>query len=88
MSLFTQTTGQGPDLVFLHGWGMNGDVWESVTPSLAKNYRVTTVDLPGHGRSVDKLDDYSLKNLAKQVMDVTPPGAALVGWSLGGLVAT
>ena len=88
MSLFTQTTGQGPNLVFLHGWGMNGDVWESVTPSLAKNYRVTTVDLPGHGRSVDELDGYSLKNLAKQVLEVTPPGATLVGWSLGGLVAT
>ena len=88
MSLFTQTTGQGSDLVFLHGWGMNGDVWESVTPSLAENYRVTAVDLPGHGRSVDKLDDYSLQNLAKQVLEVTPPGATLVGWSMGGLVAT
>jgi len=88
MSLFTQTTGQGPDLVFLHGWGMNGDVWESVTPSLAKNYRVTTVDLPGHGRSVDELDDYSLKNLVEQVLAVTPKRSILVGWSMGGLVAT
>ena len=92
MSLFTQTTGQGPDLVFLHGWGMNGDVWESVTPSLAENYRVTAVDLPGHGRSVDvgadKTDGYSLQNLAAQVLEVTPPGATLVGWSMGGLVAT
>ena len=74
--------------MFLHGWGMNGDVWESVAPSLAKKYRVTTVDLPGHGRSVDDLDDYSLKNLAKQVLAVTPKGSILVGWSMGGLVAT
>jgi pimeloyl-[acyl-carrier protein] methyl ester esterase len=88
MSLYAQTTGQGPDLVFLHGWGMNGDVWESVTPSLAENYRVTAVDLPGHGRSVEDLDGYSLQNLAEQVLEVTPPGATLVGWSMGGLVAT
>jgi len=96
MSLFTQTTGQGPDLVFLHGWGMNGDVWESVIPSLVEDYRVTIVDLPGFGRSVDVgvgfnvegAGDYSLKDLAEQVFEVTPPGATLVGWSMGGLVAT
>ncbi len=96
MSLFVQTTGHGPDLVFLHGWGMNGDVWESVISSLAENYRVTVVDLPGFGRSVDasvdlrvdKAGDYSLENLAEQVFEVTPPGATLVGWSMGGLVAT
>ncbi len=87
MGLFTQITGQGPDLVFLHGWGMNGDVWESVTPSLAKNYRVTAIDLPGHGRSVGDPGRYDLKNLAEQVLEVTPPGATLVGWSMGGLVA-
>jgi pimeloyl-[acyl-carrier protein] methyl ester esterase len=92
MSLYTQTTGQGLDLVFLHGWGMNGDVWESVVPLLAESYRVTVVDLPGHGRSVDvgvdKPGKYSLKDLAEQVLEVTPPNAALVGWSMGGLVAT
>jgi len=88
MSLYTQTTGQGPDLVFLHGWGMNGDVWESVTPALAKNNRVTAVDLPGHGRSVEDLEGYNLKYLAEQVLEVTPPGATLVGWSMGGLIAT
>jgi len=88
MSLYTQTKGQGPDLVLLHGWGMNGDVWESIVPSLAKNHRVSAVDLPGHGRSVDDLGNYNLKNLAEQVMEVTPPDATLLGWSMGGLVAT
>ena len=34
MSLFTQSTGEGPELVLLHGWGMNGDVWEGVLPTL------------------------------------------------------
>jgi pimeloyl-[acyl-carrier protein] methyl ester esterase len=75
-------------MVLLHGWGMNGDVWEGVLPALAKDYRVTTVDLPGHGRSVDVLGDYSLADLARQVVDVMPEQACLVGWSLGGMVAT
>ena len=88
MSLYAQTAGQGPDLVLLHGWGMNGDVWESVVPSLAESHRVTVVDLPGHGRSADDPGNYSLKDLAEQVLAVTPPRATLLGWSMGGLVAT
>ena len=88
MSLFTQTVGHGPDVVLIHGWGMNGDVWEDVAPLLAGSCRVTMVDLPGHGRSVDDLGDYSLEDLARQVVEAVPSGAILVGWSLGGMVAT
>lgn len=88
MSLFLQTTGKGPDVVLLHGWGMNADVWEDVVTDLANNYRVSIVDLPGHGRSIDVVEDYSLGNLARQVMDVIQKDSILVGWSLGGLVAT
>jgi pimeloyl-[acyl-carrier protein] methyl ester esterase len=88
MNLFTCTQGQGRDLILLHGWAMNGDVWEDIVPSLARHWRVTCVDLPGHGRSLDSPRDYSLANLATAVATVLPPTAVLVGWSLGGLVAT
>jgi pimeloyl-[acyl-carrier protein] methyl ester esterase len=46
------------------------------------------VDVPGHGRSVDDLGDYSLADLARQVVEVMPDHAFLAGWSLGGMVAT
>ena len=88
MSLFVQAKGVGPDLVLLHGWGMNADVWEDVVNTLSTDHRVTTVDLPGHGRSSNDLDDYSLENLAKTVSEAVPAGSVLAGWSLGGLVAT
>ena len=88
MTVFTQTTGQGSDIVLLHGWGMNGDVWEDIVLDLALSYRVTAVDLPGHGRSHDAVGGYGLSELASQVIKVTPVGSVLVGWSLGGLVAT
>lgn len=96
MSLYVSSTGSGPDVVLIHGWGMNSDVWESIIPELAENYCVTVVDLPGHGRSIDNsaeggitdLVDYSLSNLASQVMAVIPEDAIVVGWSLGGMVAT
>lgn len=88
MSLFTHTCGEGPDLVLLHGWGMNGDVWEGVLPTLSQHYRTTIVDLPGHGRSLDCPRVYSLTNLSAALADVLPAQASLVGWSLGGMLAT
>lgn len=87
MSLFTQTTGNGTDVVLLHGWGMNADVWEGVVSELEKIFRLTVVDLPGHGRSKGNIEDFSLEHVAHQVMEVVPAKSILIGWSLGGLVA-
>jgi len=88
MRLFTETQDQGPELVLVHGWGMNGEVWEGIVRPLAQHYRVTTVDLPGHGRSVESPRDYTLPTLAAELRQVVPDNAILVGWSLGGQVAT
>jgi pimeloyl-[acyl-carrier protein] methyl ester esterase len=86
MTLYTQTSGDGPALVLVHGWGMNGGVWETLVPLLEPDFRVTRVDLPGHGRSarqgVEDLDE-----LARAVLESVPERAAWLGWSLGGLVA-
>ena len=88
MSLYIEIAGQGPDVVLVHGWGMNGEVWSEIAHALSTHYRVTTVDLPGHGRSVDSPRDYQLPVLAAMLREVVPPNAALVGWSLGGQIAT
>jgi len=88
MNLFTQTVGEGPDVVLLHGWGMNADVWEGILPVLTKQFRITLLDLPGHGRSLDSLADYSLQNLATTIDAVIPENVVLIGWSLGGMIAT
>jgi pimeloyl-[acyl-carrier protein] methyl ester esterase len=88
MTLYTETQGQGPDVVLVHGWGMNGEVWHDIVHALAPKYRVTTVDLPGHGRSVDSPRDYQLPALAAMLHEVVPAQATVVGWSLGGQVTT
>lgn len=90
MSLYTHVTGSGPDVVLLHGWGMNSDIWEDVVVDLSKSYRVTVVDLPGYGRSSNDVinpADSTLEKIAKQISDITPVDSIVVGWSLGGLVA-
>ena len=51
MSIHVETSGCGPDLVLLHGWGVTGAAWGQTTTLLAKKFRVHSVDLPGHGAS-------------------------------------
>ena len=51
MDLNVKVAGNGPDLVLLHGWGMNADVWDETAEQLSQQFRVHSVDLPGHGRS-------------------------------------
>ncbi|MGL4933117.1 MAG: pimeloyl-ACP methyl ester esterase BioH [Aeromonas sp.] len=89
MSISVERFGQGPDLVLLHGWGMNGAVWHGIAQPLAARYRVHLVDLPGFGNSplADEVD-YSLPWLAEQVAAILPDKCHLLGWSLGGLVAS
>ncbi|MCF6218180.1 MAG: pimeloyl-ACP methyl ester esterase BioH [Gammaproteobacteria bacterium] len=87
MNLHIQSEGLGPPLVFLHGWGMNSDVWEDISPQLSQHYAVTLIDLPGHGRSTLTQHSYQLEQLAEELIEVIPQAAILVGWSLGGLIA-
>ena len=51
--LWHRTVGKGPNLVFLHGWAFNSDVFQELVNKYKKDYRVTVIDLPGHGRSPD-----------------------------------
>lgn len=88
MNLYSETTGQGPDLVLLHGWGAHSGIWTGVREALAEDFCVTSIDLPGHGNSpyqADAMD--SLPALAEMVLAVAPLNASWLGWSLGGLVA-
>lgn len=82
-----ETEGQGPELLLLHGWGLHGGVWDTLMPKLTPHLRVTRLDLPGHGRSRHLPMPPSLTELTLQTMAAVPPGAVVLGWSLGGLVA-
>ncbi|MCH7377253.1 pimeloyl-ACP methyl ester esterase BioH [Aeromonas sp. MR19] len=89
MSVSVERFGQGPDLVLLHGWGMNGAVWHGIAQPLAAHYRLHLVDLPGFGNSpLADGSEYSLPWLAEQIAAVLPQQCHLLGWSLGGLVAS
>ena len=87
MNLYVKVTGDGPDLVLLHGWAMHGGVFDALINDLSQTYRVHCLDLPGHGRSNADLSSASLENLATAVESYVPTNAIVLGWSLGGLLA-
>ena len=87
MSIYRETHGHGRDILLIHGWGMSGNVWESVADKLSREYRVTIVDLPGYGRSAHYvLPQYNLQTLADELVSLVPQGATVLGWSLGGMI--
>ncbi|MDT0176170.1 pimeloyl-ACP methyl ester esterase BioH [Enterobacter sp. BRE11] len=87
-SLYWHTCGEGNvELVLLHGWGLNAEVWQSIVPRLSPHFRLHLVDLPGYGRS-QGFGALSLAEMAQRLLPHLPPRALLLGWSLGGLVAT
>lgn len=83
-----QVADQGkPQLVLLHGWGMNQAVWQQWLPLLQQDWQVQALDLPGFGLSRQCPKPYNLAALVELLQPQLPARAVLCGWSLGGLVA-
>ena len=80
------TTGHGPDLVLLHGWGMHGGIFAPLVSALARRCTLHLVDLPGHGRSAGSGDVLDFDATAARLAAALP-AAVWLGWSLGGLFA-
>ncbi|WP_406447166.1 alpha/beta hydrolase [Streptomyces sp. NBC_01613] len=87
VALDHEVHGTGPDLVLLHGVGLDRTMWERCLPALAERHRVTLVDLRGHGLSPAAAPGVSLRELAVDVAALLEGPAHLVGFSLGALVA-
>jgi pimeloyl-ACP methyl ester carboxylesterase len=82
--------GNGRAVVLLHGGGRTMDDWREVAPRLSDaGLRVVTADLRGHGRSgpAPWSWDGALDDLAAVVAERRLDGPAIVGHSLGGMVA-
>lgn len=89
MSLSIQCHGAGAPLVVIHGWGMNSNIWQPVIDTLSRKHKVYCVDLPGFGESSWPFKEpANLDVLVQTLAPALPAQCHIVGWSLGGLVAT
>lgn len=83
--------GAGPPVIMIHGLGLNRDMWQWQRGALERHFRVICYDLLGHGDSAKPTGRYLMKHMVDQVSalmdDLDVAGAALVGFSLGGLIA-
>jgi non-heme chloroperoxidase len=87
--LFYKEWGDGPAVVFSHGWPLNSDAWEDQMFFLAqRGYRCIAADRRGHGRSSQPWSGYTMDQFADDLNDLMEKtfakDAVLVGHSMGG----
>jgi pimeloyl-[acyl-carrier protein] methyl ester esterase len=88
--LCVEVNGSGPDLVLLHGWGLNVRVWDGLVQELRGRFRLIAVDLPGHGKSAWTPGRNTPAEQAWLLHSTLTPISnrySLMGWSLGGQIA-
>jgi pimeloyl-[acyl-carrier protein] methyl ester esterase len=88
--LYVEVNGNGPDLVLLHGWGLNLRVWDGLVEELRDRFRIIAVDLPGHGRSAWTFSRGTPAEQAWAIYTTLAPISnrySLLGWSLGAQIA-
>lgn len=88
-----EINGQGPAVIFLHGYTGSTQDWANQIRTLSSQYQVIAVDHRGHGKSAapSREEDYSVKILANDIfglmgmLDIKK--CCLGGHSLGGFAA-
>lgn len=85
-------TGEGPDVVMIHGMTSNLAFWHlTVLSDLSKDFRITTYDLRGHGYSDSLPSGYTSADMAADLRGLLDcleiEKAYLIGHSFGSVVA-
>lgn len=76
-------------VVFLHGWGMNANIWQPFFDSAQDmQFETIAIDLPGYGEHRQyENESKTLQSMAKFIDRCIKTECVILGWSLGGLVA-
>lgn len=81
--------GQGPAVVLVHGYPLDGAMWSGVARTLSGRFRVLKPDLPGRGENPappdGTIDGYA--DFLQAILAEVPPPAGLAGFSMGGYVS-
>lgn len=90
-SLHVRDCGTGTPLLFIHGWGVDGSLFEHQIAGLSETHRVIVPDLRGHGKSGS--GDTGFLNLRQLADDMAAlidhlslENVTATGWSMGAMV--
>ena len=79
--------GAGTPLLLIHGVGLRAEAWGPMLPHLTAHFRVTAVDLPGHGHSAPLPDGATLADFTDSSAQTLDTPTRVVGHSMGALIA-
>lgn len=83
--------GSGTPLVLLHGFPLENGIWVPVVPLLENNFELILPNLRGFGGSISKTAEYSLSDMADDVIQLLDhlgiDKAVIAGHSMGGYIA-
>lgn len=83
--------GSGDAIVLLHGFPLDGSLWDKIVPALAEKYLVIVPDLPGSGNSTFEGEELSIEEMSEAVKLILDEegikDAVIAGHSMGGYVA-
>ncbi len=86
-----QVKGQGPAIVFLHGFMEDRSMWQYHYEHLSTHYTCIAIDLPGHGQSSQIADVHSMPLMAEVVAAILRAESVdktmIIGHSMGGYIA-
>lgn len=82
--------GKGSPIILLHGFLESVFIWKSLAEALSENYRVISIDLPGHGQSDCLSEDLSIDHMADLLIELSTllsiEKTQVIGHSMGGYV--
>jgi pimeloyl-ACP methyl ester carboxylesterase len=88
---YSDTGGDGPAIVFLHGFLMDATMFAPQIAALRGDYRCISVDQRGHGATEESPGPFTLRDVVDDVIalfdHLSLPAAVVVGMSQGGFVA-
>ena len=91
VKLHYEQSGQGGNILMLHGWGCSTKHFEPIAKALEKDYRVTVIDFPAHGESSQPPEPWGVSDFAACVKELIERlGIApcdIIAHSFGGRVA-
>ena len=89
VNIYYESLGSGKPIIFIHGWPLNGNMWEyQITELTQKGYHCITYDRRGFGRSDRPLTGYDYHTLAADlkalIAHLKLTDITLVAFSMGG----